>query len=139
MNARVRGARAPARGATDRTMTVVGVALVAFGAALGAPTRWWVDVYMQRRWLPVFPWGTFTVNAAGSLLLGLLVGRWGTDGTAVILVGIGFCGALTTFSSFAWESHRLAEDGARQLALINVVTTSVVCLGAATTGWWLGS
>ena len=120
-------------------MTIAGVALVAFGAALGAPTRWWVDVYVQRRWLPVFPLGTFTVNVTGSLLLGLLVGRWSDDGTAVTLAGIGFCGALTTFSSFAWESHRLAEDGARQLAVSNVVATSIVCLGAAAVGWWLGS
>jgi len=120
-------------------VTITSVALVAFGAALGAPTRWWVDVYVQRRWLPVFPWGTFAVNIAGSLLLGLLVGRWSDDSTAVTLIGIGFCGALTTFSSFAWESSRLAEDGARQLALANVVATSIVCLVAAAIGWWLGS
>ena len=85
-------------------MTMANVVLVACGAALGAPTRWWVDVYVQRRWLSVFPWGTFAVNITGSLLLGFLIAGWSDDSTAVALLGIGFCGSLTTFSSFAWES-----------------------------------
>ncbi len=120
-------------------MTIAGAALVACGAALGAPTRWWVDVYIQRRWLAVFPWGTLVVNVVGSLLLGFLVAGWSTEGAAVTLLGIGFCGALTTFSSFAWESHRLAEDGARGLAAANVVGMPIVCCAAAALGWWIGS
>lgn len=111
---------------------------VALGAAVGAPTRWYVDVWAQRRWAPVFPWGTFTVNVAGSALLGFLMATWSRDSAAVALVGVGFCGALTTFSSFAWESHRLAEDGAKSLALTNVVGTAVICCAAAALGWWLG-
>lgn len=120
-------------------MSIAPVALVACGAAIGAPTRWWVDVYMQRRWLSVFPWGTFVVNVMGSLLLGFLVAMWSADSAAVALFGIGFCGSLTTFSSFAWESNRLAEDGARGLATANVVATTVACCAAAALGWWLGS
>ena len=120
-------------------MTLARLALVACGAALGAPTRWWVDVYLQRRLLAVFPWGTFAVNVAGSLLLGFLLAGWSSESTAVALLGIGFCGALTTFSSFAWESHRLAEDGARGLAAANVIGTPIVCLAAAAFGWWIGA
>lgn len=111
--------------------------LVAVGAAVGAPVRWWVDQRVQRRWAPVVPWGTFTVNVVGSLMLGLVAARWAADDGALLLLGVGFCGGLTTFSSFGWETHRLAEDGATGLALLNVVVTVVACLGAAATGWWL--
>ncbi|HEX5018344.1 MAG TPA: CrcB family protein, partial [Actinomycetes bacterium] len=52
------------------------IALVALGAALGAPTRWWVDVQVQRRWAPVFPFGTFIVNVVGSALLGIFTAVW---------------------------------------------------------------
>jgi CrcB protein len=120
-------------------VTISSVALVACGAAVGAPTRWWVDVYVQRRWLVVFPWGTFAVNVFGSLLLGFLIAGWRSDSTVVSLLGLGFCGALTTFSSFAWESNRLAEDGARGLAAANVVATPIVCCAVAAPGWWIGS
>lgn len=120
-------------------MTVASVALVACGAALGAPARWWVDVYVQRRWRAVFPLGTFAVNVAGSLLLGFLVAGWTSSSPVVSLVGIGFCGALTTFSSFAWETNRLTEDGAHLLATTNVLATTLTCCAAAAVGWWVGS
>jgi fluoride exporter len=113
--------------------------LVTVGALLGAPTRWAVDQYVQRRWTPAFPWGTLTVNVAGSLLLGALVARWSDDGAAAALIGIGFCGSLTTFSSFAWESHRLAEDGAWLMSAANVLGSVALCLAAASLGWWAGS
>lgn len=111
--------------------------LVAAGAAVGAPLRWWVDQRVQRRWAPVVPWGTFTVNVVGSLLLGLFVGWWTTGDGPLLLLGVGVCGGLTTFSSFGWETHRLAEDGATSFAVLNVVLTVVACLVAAATGWWL--
>jgi CrcB protein len=96
-------------------------------------------VYVQRRWLAVFPWGTFSVNVVGSLLLGFLVAGWQTEAPVVALLGVGFCGALTTFSSFAWESNRLAEDGASGLAAANVLGTPLACCAAATVGWLIGS
>ena len=120
-------------------MSQATVALVALGAAVGAPTRWYVDLWTQRRWAPIFPWGTFTVNIIGSALLGYLVARWSRDSSLVTLMGVGFCGALTTFSSFAWESHRLAEDGAKDIASLNVVATPLVCCASAALGWWLGA
>ncbi len=112
--------------------------LVALGAALGAPTRWWVDVTIQRRWAPVFPWGTFIVNIAGSALLGLFAARWSSTSSALALLGIGFCGSLTTFSSFAWETDRLATAAGRWMAVVNVVATVALCMAAAAIGWILG-
>jgi CrcB protein len=118
---------------------VTGLLLVAVGAAAGAPARWWVDQQVQRRFTPVLPWGTFAVNVAGSFALGLLVAAAGSSSNASLVVGVGFLGALTTFSSFAWETHRLAEDGAELLAAVNVLGSVVACLGAAALGWWLGT
>jgi CrcB protein len=120
---------------------VTGVLLVAAGAAFGAPLRWWVDQQVQRRFLPVLPWGTFGVNVVGSLCLGLLVGSSSVaaGSSAYLAVGVGFFGALTTFSSFAWETHRLAEDGAELMATVNVVGSVLGCLAAAAAGWWLAS
>ncbi len=89
---------------------MTGLLLVAVGAAAGAPTRWWVDQQVQRRFAPVLPWGTFVVNVVGSFALGLLFSSGGLSSHAYLAVGVGFLGALTTFSSFAWETHRLAED-----------------------------
>jgi len=111
--------------------------LVASGAALGAPARWWIDLVIQRRWAPVFPWGTFSVNVAGSALLGAFAVSWSEKGAALALFGIGFCGSLTTFSSFAWESQRLLAAGVRSVALLNIVGTVCACLAAAALGWWL--
>lgn len=74
-------------------MSIAEVALVACGAALGASARWWVDVSVQRRWLAVFPWGTFAVNLVGSGLLGFLVASWASEGFMVTLLSIGFCAA----------------------------------------------
>ena len=113
--------------------------LVIAGAAAGAPTRWWVDQVIQRRWTPVFPWGTFTVNVCGSALLGFLAAGWDADSSVLALFGIGFCGALTTFSSFGWESDRLLRDGAQSFGVANLVGSTVVCLVAAAIGWVVGS
>lgn len=115
------------------------VAFVALGAAVGAPTRWYVDVWTQRRWASIFPWGTLGVNVVGSALLGFLVASWSRESAVVTLLGVGFCGAMTTFSSYAWESHRLAEDGANGIAFSNVVGTPLLCVAAAGVGWWLGT
>lgn len=112
--------------------------LVIAGAAFGAPTRWAVDQYIQRRWAPVFPWGTLVVNLLGSFVLGVVLARWTLEGAASALVGIGFCGSLTTFSSFAWETNRLAEDGAWLMATVNLLASVSLCLTAAAAGWWAG-
>ena len=115
--------------------------MVCLGAALGAPARYLTDRAIQSRHDTVFPWGTLTVNVVGSLILGLLVGLAGhyqVPAAVVAAVGIGFCGALTTYSTFGFETVRLVEDGARFYAVLNVVASLVAGLGAAVAGYALG-
>ncbi|MEU8125560.1 fluoride efflux transporter CrcB [Spirillospora sp. NPDC049024] len=111
-------------------MTIV---LIALGAALGAPLRYLTDRAVQARHDSVFPWGTFTVNVAGSFVLGLLAALPAHGGVAA-LAGTGFCGALTTYSTFGYETLRLAEDGARFYAVANAGASIVAGLGAAYCG-----
>ncbi|MFE2040223.1 fluoride efflux transporter CrcB [Streptomyces sp. NPDC059477] len=111
--------------------------LVIAGAAVGAPLRYLTDMTVQRRHDTVFPWGTFTVNAAGCLILGLLTGAvtYGAASHSLqLLIGTGLCGALTTYSTFSYETMRLAEEGARFFAAANVVASVVAGLGAAFVG-----
>ena len=115
--------------------------LVALGAAAGAPARWWLDQHVRRRAGDEFPWGTLLINVVGSLVLGVVLGATAGGSTAqvVALVGTGFCGGFTTFSSFGFETVRLAEDGAFVEATLNVVVGVAVGLAAAAAGWALGS
>ncbi|GAA3441890.1 fluoride efflux transporter CrcB [Planomonospora venezuelensis] len=108
--------------------------LVALGAAVGAPLRYLADRAVQARHDATFPWGTFTVNTAGSALLGLLLAL-PVDGWVTALAGTGFCGALTTYSTFAYETVRLAGNGERLRAILNVAASIAGGLGAA----WCGT
>jgi CrcB protein len=106
---------------------------VVLGAAVGAPLRYLTDRLVQSRHDSAFPWGTFAVNVAGSFVLGALAagpvgGPWDE------LLGVGFCGALTTYSTFGYETVRLVEDGAYIYAFGNVVASITAGLGAAVCG-----
>ncbi len=107
------------------------------GGMIGAPARYLVDRAIAARRDTVFPWGTFAVNLAGSLVLGFLLGaqrHLGLPPTAFALLGTGLCGGLTTFSTFSYETLRLLEDGAVGEAGLNVIGS----LGAAVLLAWLG-
>jgi len=115
----------------------VSLLLVVAGAAIGAPLRYLSDRAIQVRHDTVFPWGTFTVNVIGSLILGILAGAATAGGASPqvqLAVGTGFCGALTTYSTFSYETLRLLEDDSRLFAATNVVASIVVGLGAAFLG-----
>lgn len=107
--------------------------LVVLGAAVGAPLRYLADRAVQARHDTVFPWGTLTVNVAGSALLGFLAAL-PAQGWAMALAGTGFCGALTTYSTLGYETVRLVEEGARFHAVANAVASVVAGLGAAFCG-----
>ncbi|MEQ4720452.1 fluoride efflux transporter CrcB [Nonomuraea sp. B19D2] len=109
------------------------VLLVALGAAIGAPLRYLTDRLVQSRHDSVFPWGTLAVNLAGSFILGLLAGLpVGAAWSA--LLGTGFCGALTTYSTFSYEILRLIQDGSRFYALAGIIASVVGGLGAGAMG-----
>jgi fluoride exporter len=118
-------------------MTILWVAL---GAAIGAPARYLTDRAVQGWHDSVFPWGTLTVNVVGSFILGLLTAASIHVSPAVAaVVGIGFCGALTTYSTFSYEILRLLEDRARFYAVANVVASLLGGFGAVGLGWTLGT
>ncbi|MFH8484235.1 fluoride efflux transporter CrcB [Streptomyces longisporoflavus] len=110
---------------------------VVAGAMIGAPLRFLTDRAVQARHDTVFPWGTLAVNVAGSLILGVLTGATvaGAAGSHTqLFVGTGLCGALTTYSTFSYDTLRLAESGTRFYAAVNAVVSVVAALGAVFVG-----
>ncbi|MEV8021895.1 fluoride efflux transporter CrcB [Streptomyces sp. NPDC086554] len=110
---------------------------VVAGAMIGAPLRFLTDRAVQARHDTVFPWGTFAVNVLGSLVLGVLTGAvvaGAASSQLQLFLGTGLCGALTTYSTFSYETLRLAGDGARFYAAANVVASVVAGLGAVFVG-----
>jgi len=110
--------------------------LVAAGALIGAPLRLLAASVASRRGAdPAM--GTLAVNVVGSALLGLLLGLATVPGWVLVLVGTGFCGTLTTFSTFGADIVRMAGARAVGRMLAYVVATLVFGLGAAAGGYWL--
>ncbi|WP_020495059.1 fluoride efflux transporter CrcB [Sciscionella marina] len=112
--------------------------LVFLGGMLGAPLRYLTDRFVQHRTGSRFPLGTMAVNVLGSLVLGLLTGLAPSTGWQLFL-GTGFCGALTTYSTFSYETLRLAKENARTLAMANALLSVLVGLGAAVLGFGLAA
>jgi fluoride exporter len=110
--------------------------MVALGAAVGAPARYLTDRAVQSAHDTVFPWGTLTVNVVASLVLGLITGAsTHVSADLAALLGTGFCGALSTFSTLSYETMRLAQERQRFHAVANVAISLVAGLGAAGLGW----
>jgi CrcB protein len=107
--------------------------LIVLGAMVGAPLRYLADRYLQARHDSVFPWGTLGVNVGGSFILGALMAG-DVSNPVRVLLGVGFCGALTTYSTFGYETVRLVEDRAYFYAAANVTASIVAGLGAAFCG-----
>jgi CrcB protein len=117
-------------------------ALVAIFGAAGAVSRYVLDGRITDLTHGQFPWGTFVVNVAGAFALGLLVAltteRLLPHPNWRVALGIGYLGSFTTFSTYTYESVKLAEDGAVGLALLNSVGMLSLGLLAAFFGLALG-
>jgi CrcB protein len=109
--------------------------------AVGAVSRYLLDGFVQDRVSGPFPAGTLTVNLVGSFVLGLVTGfavhHPALHFTATV-VGAGFCGALTTWSTTAWETVRLAEEGEGRTALSQLAANLAGCLAVAGLGLAVG-
>ncbi len=117
-----------------RVVTVVAMMLAGAGGAL---LRFVIDAAVKHRRAVSFPWATIFINVSGSLLLGFLAGLVIFDGAPNSLqqiVGTGFCGGYTTFSTASFETVRLAQQRHSLKALGNAVGSLVASVGACVAG-----
>ena len=120
---------------------------VMIGAAIGAPARFAVDRFMIRRRGTSWPYGTFVVNQAGSLILGFVTGlslTLAAGGStpwhfASTMIGTGFCGALTTFSGWTSQIYDLSRRPLRWTGTMYALGSVLLGFTLATFGYVLGS
>lgn len=110
---------------------------VAAGGALGSLCRHAVSTELAFRFGRAFPYGTLAVNAAGCFLLGEIAGHALNHPSALLFIGTGFLGGLTTFSTFAMDTFAALRDGHSGKALLNVGLNVALGLGAAALGFSL--
>ena len=114
------------------------VVAIAVAGSLGALARYGLDGFVSRRIRGAFPWGTFVVNISGAFVIGLVftlaTERWGLAPWLRSALTIGFLGAYTTFSTFSFETYRLAEDRAYGLAAANMLGSCAAGLAAVYVG-----
>ncbi|AMT71083.1 chromosome condensation protein CrcB [Mycobacteroides immunogenum] len=117
------------------------VLVVVLAGALGAVLRFVVDSAVKQRWTHRFPWTTLFINLTGSAFIGLLAGLVMFHHSApqlLTVLGTGFCGGYTTFSTASVESVRLVEQRQWSLALYNTFGTLLGTVGACAAGLALG-
>lgn len=122
-------------------MTAIGWLGVMAGGAIGASARYLLDAVVGARSRGLFPWGTFVVNVTGSLAAGFLVGvalYHPVPATLRVVVGGGFLGAFTTFSTFTFDTVRLWQQGCTGQPAANVFGTTVSGVAAAAAGVAVG-
>ena len=112
--------------------------IVSIGAIVGANARWIISRYTAKLLGPVFPYGTLVINITGSLIVGFFI-IWTSERVLVdprwrLLIVVGFCGAFTTFSSYAFETMAYFEQGQWALMVANVLSNNLLCLGAVLVG-----
>lgn len=119
-------------------MTLGAWIALALVGGIGAVARFLLDGAISTRREGAFPLGTFTINITGALALGLLTGA-GVTGAWLFVLGAGFLGSFTTFSTWVFETERLAEDGEEAVAIANLGLSIVAGLAAAGGGWAIGA
>ena len=114
------------------------ILVISLGAILGANARWIISRYAARILGTVFPYGTLVINVSGSFVVGFFM-IWATERVLLdprwrLLVVVGFCGAFTTFSSFAFETMAYFEQGQWLLMSANFLSNNLLCLAAVLAG-----
>lgn len=114
------------------------VLLISLGAIVGANARYLISRFAAKALGPVFPYGTLFINVTGSMIVGFFM-IWASERVLIdprwrLLVVIGFCGAFTTFSSYAFETMAYFEQGQWLLLCTNVLSNNVLCLVGALAG-----
>lgn len=119
------------------------IILIGIGGFIGANLRYGVSVWAADRLGLAFPWGTLVINVTGSFILALFlaytVNHVTLDDRIRLFLAVGFCGAYTTFSTYAVESMALLQSGAWIAALGNILGTNLACLVSVLVGLALGS
>ena len=115
---------------------------ISVAAIVGANFRYLLSRIAARQFGPVFPYGTPFVNVVGSFIVGFFI-IWTTERVLIdprwrLVVVIGFCGSITTFSSYAFETMAYFEQGQWGLMTVNILRNNLLCLGAALAGMALG-
>lgn len=131
------------RGADDSYQTIwensiVAYLWIALGAVVGASARYFLSGFIAKALPSSFPYGTLIINITGSLLLGLFL-AWTSERVLIdprwrLLIAIGFCGSYTTFSSYAFETFALVEQGQWLLMGLNIIASNLLCLVSVLAG-----
>ena len=114
------------------------VLIVSIGAIFGANARYILSRFAAKIMGPVFPYGTLLINVSGSLIVGFFM-IWASERVLIdprwrLLIVIGFCGAFTTFSSYAFETVAYFEQGQWWLMFTNIASNNLLSLVAALAG-----
>jgi CrcB protein len=123
---------------TKENSIVRDILTISLGAIAGANARYFLSRYAAKVLGPVFPYGTLLINITGSVIVGFFM-IWATERVLVdprwrLLVVVGFCGAFTTFSSYAFETMAYFEQGQWLLMFTNFFSNNFLCLVGALAG-----
>ena len=122
-------------------MTWLVFTCIAVAGGFGAALRMLLNGIVKSRLPGAMPWGTILINVSGSLALGFLTGLAAgrlLPETWLLIIGTGFLGGYTTFSTASVETVRLAQERRWAASLLNALGTLVLATGAAGLGLWLG-
>jgi fluoride exporter len=116
---------------------ITNILWVALGGFFGAMSRYGVGLVIKKKYPSDFPFATLFVNLLGSFLLGLIIGA-NTDDTLRLLLGTGFMGAFTTFSTFKLENIQLHAKRKIKVAVLYLAISYTCGILLAFLGIWLG-
>jgi len=121
-----------------RNLPISDFLVISVGAIFGANARWVISRFAARIISPISPYGTLFINVIGSFVVGFFM-IWSSERVLLdprwrLLVVVGFCGAFTTFSSFAFETMAYFQQGQWIMMLVNFISNNLLCLGAALAG-----